>query len=151
MNTYPLTNANRKCEETIINDILKNNGYQQQPITQPPKKHKTHKAKTKWATFTYSGPEARTITNLFRNTNIKIPYKITNTIRHLLKPKNPLADIYNMSGIYQLQCRECPLIYVGQTGCTFKARYREHINAIKTNNTKSLHSIYLKPHIHMTQ
>jgi hypothetical protein len=43
-----------------------------------------------------------------------------------------------MSGIYQLQCGECPLKYIGQTGRTFKARYREHINAIKAN--KQQHS-----------
>jgi hypothetical protein len=89
-------------------------------------------------TFTYFGPETCIITNLFQNTNIKIAYKTTNTIGHLLKPKNPPADIYNMSGIYQLQCGECPLKYIRQTGRTFKACYREHINAIKTK--KQQHS-----------
>jgi hypothetical protein len=38
-----------------------------------------------------------------------------------------------MSGIYQLQCGECPLKYIGQTERTFKARCREHINTIKAN------------------
>jgi hypothetical protein len=67
----------------MINEILKNNGYQQQSTTC---KHvnkatinPTQKDKTKWATFTYVGPETRTITNLFWNTNLKIAYKTTNT------------------------------------------------------------------------
>jgi hypothetical protein len=40
--------------------------------------------------------------------------------------------------IVVVQCGECPLKYIGQTGHTFKACYREHINAIKTN--KQQHS-----------
>jgi hypothetical protein len=47
-----------------------------------------------------------------------------------------------MSGIYQLQCGECPLKYIGQTGCTFKAHYRGHINAIKAN--KQQHSKFVQ-------
>jgi hypothetical protein len=39
MNTYPLTHTNRDHELTLINEILKNNGYQQQPTTKSPKKH----------------------------------------------------------------------------------------------------------------
>jgi hypothetical protein len=122
MNTYTLTHTNREHKLTLVNEMLKNNGYQQEPTTKPTNNTKREK---KWATFTYFGPETRIITNLFRNTNIKIAYKTTDRIGHLLKPKNPPADIYNMSGIYQLQCSECPLKYIGQTGHTFKARYRE--------------------------
>jgi hypothetical protein len=123
INTYPLTHTNRKHELTLISGILKN-GYQQQLTTKlPPKKNpqttqNAQNEKTKWATFTYFSPETQTITNLFRNTNIKVAYKTTNTTGHLLKPKNPSEDIYNMSGIYQLQCDECPLKYIGQTGRT---------------------------------
>jgi hypothetical protein len=144
MNTYPLTHTNREHELILINEILKNNGYQQQFTTKSPRKHPQtpQNEKTNWATFTYFGPDARTITNLFQNTNIKIAYKTTNSIGHILKPKKPPVDIYNMSGIYQLQCGECPLKYIGQTGRTFKARYREHINAIKVN--KQQHSKFVQ-------
>jgi hypothetical protein len=45
MNTYPLTHTNRKHESTLINEILKNNGYQQQPTTKPPKQHKMYKVR----------------------------------------------------------------------------------------------------------
>jgi hypothetical protein len=97
----------------------------------------TQKEKQKWATFTYSGPKIRTITNLFRHTNLKIAYKSTNTIKHLLKPKQDKPDIYNQSGIYQIQCGEYPLKYIRQTGRTFRVRYKEHINAIRTNKQNS--------------
>jgi hypothetical protein len=109
------------------------------------KKKKKHKnltqeqkiEKQKWATFTYSGPETRTITNLFRHTNLKIAYKTTNTIKHHLKLRNETQDIYCQSGVYQLQCGEFPLKYIGQTGRTFELRYKENINATRTNKQNS--------------
>jgi hypothetical protein len=54
-----------------------------------------------------------------------------------LKPRGETGDIYNQSGIYQLQCSQCPLKYIGQTGCTFRIRYKEHINTIRTNRQNS--------------
>jgi predicted GIY-YIG superfamily endonuclease len=89
------------------------------------------------ATFTYFGPETRTVTNIFGNTNLKISYKTTNKSGHHLKPRVDSRDIYNQSGIHQLQCSECPLKYIGQTGRTFRVRYREHIDAIRTNRQNS--------------
>jgi hypothetical protein len=50
-----------------------------------------------------------------------------------LKPKGIPRDKYNLSGIYQLQCGECPIKYVGETGRPFKVNYREHINVVRTN------------------
>jgi hypothetical protein len=44
-----------------------------------------------------------------------------------------MTDIYKQCGVYQLKCNECPLMYVGQTGCTFKDLYRDHIQATGTN------------------
>jgi hypothetical protein len=147
MNIYPLTQIYKSQEQTIINEILKKNRYQQ-PNIHGKYKNKDHgnhtqgekeiqKGKQKWATFTYTGPEFRTITNLFHHTNLKIAYKTTNTIKHLLKPRYEKPDIYNQSGVYQLQCEECSLKYIGKTGRTFRVRYREHINSIRTNKQNS--------------
>jgi hypothetical protein len=44
--------------------------------------------KQKWATFTYIGKETRTITKLFKNTNIRTAYK-TKKILYSLQPKIP--------------------------------------------------------------
>jgi hypothetical protein len=45
--------------------------------------------------------------------------------------------MYSKSGVYQLECGECPVKYIGQTGCTFKARFKEHIQDIRTNRHNS--------------
>jgi hypothetical protein len=42
---------------------------------------------------------------------------------------------YDNSGIYQMKCLDCPLRYIGQTGRTFKIRYKEHTQAIRNNNS----------------
>jgi len=41
----------------------------------------------KWATFTYHSSKVRKITNLFKQTDIKIALKSTNTLQQLTKPK----------------------------------------------------------------
>jgi hypothetical protein len=76
----------------------------------------TQHKKTKWAIFTYHGLDTRTITELFRYTNLKIAYKPTNSMKHHLKLKNQITDMYSKSGVYQLNCDESPMKYIGQTG-----------------------------------
>jgi hypothetical protein len=43
---------------------------------------------TKWATFTYSSPQVRKITNIFKHTNIRIAFKCSNTLLKLSRPAN---------------------------------------------------------------
>jgi hypothetical protein len=62
---------------------------------------------------------------------------------HHLKPRLPKTDIYNQSGIYQLKCNDCSLKYIGQTGRTFKTRYKEHIYAIRTNKLNSKYAEHI--------
>jgi hypothetical protein len=67
----------------------------------------------------------------------KHKYSLQNTKHnwHILRPKLFAAteNIYNNSGIYQLKCLDCPKKYIGQTGRTFKTRYKEHLQAIRNN------------------
>jgi hypothetical protein len=60
------------------------------------------------------------------NTNIKVAYETNNTIKHHVKIKDRTTDIYSLSRVYQMKCKDCPLRYVGQTGHTFRTRYNEH-------------------------
>jgi hypothetical protein len=55
---------------------------------------------------------------------------INNILKHHLE-----TDKYNNSGIHQMKCLDCPLKYVGQTGRMFSVRYKEHIHAIRSNNS----------------
>jgi hypothetical protein len=59
------------------------------------------------------------------------------------KNKNKPRDVYNQSDVYQLQYNECPLKYIGQTGRTFRDRYKEHINAIRFNKQHSKFALHI--------
>lgn len=143
MNSYPITPKNKTQEKYIINQMLTNNGYKQLETYQKQKQTPHNNENTKWATFTYFGPATRTITKLFRNTNIKIAYKTHNTLKRHLVHKPPETDTYNKSGVYMLKCKECPLKYVGQTGRTFKIRFNEHMHDIKYNKYNSKYAQHI--------
>jgi hypothetical protein len=81
--TYPITKKAKDTETDTIKNILYNNDYDinllnKQPPHQKKRKEYTHndsqQQKTKWAIFTYSGKEIRTITKLFRDTEKKWPF-----------------------------------------------------------------------------
>ena len=38
--------------------------------------------------------------------------------------------------VYQISCRDCNNVYVGETGCSVRTKKREHVNTVKTFNTK---------------
>jgi hypothetical protein len=42
-----------------------------------------------------------------------------------------------------MKCQDCPLKYIGQTDRTFHTRYKEHIQAIKSNNSYSGYSNHI--------
>jgi hypothetical protein len=138
MNKYSLSHDNRNKEETIIRTILNNNNYPQntiQRISKPSEKNNIQKKKL--TTFTYFGPEIRIITELFKNSEVGISYITKNNIKHLLRINENRNDRFNLSGVYQLQCAECPLKYIGQSGRTFKIRFKEHIKNINNNGQNS--------------
>jgi hypothetical protein len=151
MTIYPITHENKILELNTINAILTNNHSRyitniNQHNTPKHKPHATTKIKKdKWVTFTYYGPETRMITRPFKNNNIGIAFK-TNTIKktsNTKKEQKQITDVCQKSGVYELKCNECPFRYVVQTGRTFMDRYREHIQAIRTNKHTSKYAQHI--------
>jgi hypothetical protein len=75
------------------------------------------------ATFTYHGGHFRGITNIFKDTRIRIAYRATNTTLGMLRYTKRNRN--NNSGIYKLTCNTCQGVYIGQTGVTIDTRYKE--------------------------
>jgi hypothetical protein len=75
-----------------------------------------------------------------------VAFKTNNTIKYHIRVRDKITDVYNLSGVYQMECKGCPLKYVGQTGRTFRTRYSEHIREIQTNGKNSNYA----QHIHDT-
>jgi hypothetical protein len=73
---------------------------------------------------------------------LRIAFHTKSTISNILKHHTPM-DKYSNSGIYQMKCLDCPWKYIGQTGRTFNQRYKEHIQAIRSNCNKSGYSNHI--------
>ena len=121
MTTLPITEKSRVEEWNTIITTAINNGYPKQMIYNLRRKltnrithkemHEREKQKKKRITFTFYSPAIRRITNLFKDTNIKIAFRTTNSIQQQLSTRKS-----NQSGIYKIQCNTCNKTYIGQTG-----------------------------------
>jgi len=137
MNTYRLNDDKKRTELQTIEQILDNNGYDSSIIEQfskPRQKDNSNNTKDSWAKFTYFGRERRAITKLFKETRVRVAYKVNNTInKHLThKPHSPKPMLqFQQSGVYSLACPDCHKKYVGQTGRSFQKRYSVHFHDYK--------------------
>ena len=95
-------------------------------------------------------PKVRKITNLFKQTDINIAFKITNTIQQQTRPKNHgMTPDHNKSGIYELKCNTCSKAYIGQTNRNLSPRFREHNRYIKNNDPpQSAYAQHILQNIH---
>jgi hypothetical protein len=84
----------------------------------------------------------RQITKIFKDTHLKIAFSTQNTIGSILRHQTK-TEKYDNSGIYQIKCLDYPLRYIGQTGRMFKIRFKEHIQAIRNNNSNSGYSSHI--------
>ena len=81
----------------------------------------------------------RKITNLFKQTDIKIAFRCKNTLTHLVKTTHSIRPPpHDRPGIYQLKCNTCNLSSIGQTSRSLKTHYHGHIRHIKNNNPVSI-------------
>ena len=87
----------------------------------------------KWATFTITSPHIRRIT-----------FRCNTTIAELTKqPNDHKTPHHNKWGICQLTCNSCSLSYVGQTSCSLKVHYQEHIRYIRNSNPQSAYARHI--------
>ena len=60
------------------------------------------------------------------------------TVRSLLsKPKDHIPKEDRNNAVYQLNCKDCKTIHVGETKRTLNIRAKEHITAMKSASKKS--------------
>jgi hypothetical protein len=121
----PISETNRQHELNTILNIALNNGYKTQGIMQiynkPINQYNTSNYTSnidrdhKWITFTYTRNYICKITNLFKDTNLKIAFKTTTKLNNLLNTKT-ISRIYDQSGIFKLTCQSYQKVYIGQTG-----------------------------------
>jgi hypothetical protein len=154
MNQYRLNDHNKNIEYQTIEQIISNNGYETSVIQQlnnPKHKTNTNNRKDSYAKFTYFGKETRAITKLFKETQLRIAYKVNNTINKRLTPKlnnQKSQQQYEQSGVYSLTCPDCHMKYIGQTGRSFQKTFKEHLHDFKYNIHKSNFATHLLDNNH---
>jgi K+ transporter len=93
MLTLPITEQSKQQDWKIILTTARNNGFPthiihglKKKLTIKKQKHNvtTAQQNKKWITFTYHSPLIRTTTNLFKQTNLNIAFRATDTIHQQL-------------------------------------------------------------------
>ena len=95
----------------------------------------------------YSSILNKPIRKTFEGSNYKMSYKTRNNSFKLIQKfsnnrQDQQEDKFDKAGIYKIKCKECPKYYIGQTGRSFSCRYKEHIQAIKSNNRTTQRSMF---------
>ena len=72
------------------------------------------------------------IQRVLNEVGVKVAMKPHLTIRKFLPSlKDPLDNSEKSCLVYQVPCRDCSFVYIGQTKCDLKSRLDEHKRAIK--------------------
>jgi len=132
----------------FLTKLITNLKTQMQHKTQRKTKKERNNNK-KWVTFTFYSPKIRKLTNLFKQTDIHITFKATNTVQQYTKPKKPDENNeYNMSRIYKLLWKTCERLYIGETSRNLTQRYRKHTRYIKNNDPQSTYAQHILRNLH---
>lgn len=136
----PLSKMDYITELNIIKQIAVNNGYNTKLIDKLIWKHKNKKKghsqhiqqnEYDYVLMTYHGKINNSIHNEFTKQGFKVAYKSKNNIKQFLHNKkekhNHSENKFEGTGVYKLNCSSCPKFYIGQTGRSFKTRYKEHL------------------------
>jgi len=88
----------------------------------------------KWTRLPFLGKISFKLSRILQRSGLQPAFYSFNTSKNILSHlKDPIPQD-ERSGVYSIQCTDCPSIYIGQTGRQLKSRIREHIAAIRNNN-----------------
>ena len=80
-----------------------------------------------------SEPISRILTQVGIGVALKPHHTLSSLFR---KPKDVINFEQKCGLVYQISFRDCNAVYVGETGRSVRTRKREHVDAVKTFNTK---------------
>jgi hypothetical protein len=145
---------NYEKEEKIIKYIARENGYKEKMIDtiirkkekkreEPERRENTERKE--FICVPFSSTLDKAIRKTFTNTKFKCSYKTRNNAFNMIKSQsqtNQHTNKYTKSGIYKINCSDCNKYYIGQTGRNFQTRFKEHIQALKSNNRTTQKSTF---------
>jgi hypothetical protein len=155
----PLSECNYNKELNIIKQIAINNGYNPDIIDNLCNKKSYKMAiqlvfpvlkdiNTNFKTLTYTGSNTNKISSFLKKQNLNIAYKTNNSLGRFIKNAKDKTKKFKKSGVYQLKCGSCPMVYIGQTGRSFDKRIAEHRNSFIKDKQDSTYANHLLQETH---
>ena len=96
---------------------------QQQSTTSTGTRPKTN------AGLPYMRGTSEALTRVFKAHGVGTYHRPINTIQSILvHPKDKTPDAQKCGLVYQVECPECPLTYIGETGRMLATRMKDHLN-----------------------
>ena len=145
------SNEKDKIEEKYhILAVLQQKGYPKEFIQRKVRKHKRRKEQkrerteeepmqTKSIDLPYIQGVSEQLKRTLNKHNIKATFYTKTTFKSLLsKPKDPIPKEDRNNAVYQLNCKDCKAIYVGETKPKLNIRAEENITAIKSVSKRAL-------------
>ena len=77
-------------------------------------------------------PELEVVKTVNKDLDVNIAYKYTSTIKSTLVRNKNFVDC--TAGVYKIDCKDCDLAYIGETGRNLETRVKEHRYAFQTCN-----------------
>ena len=115
-------------------DALKTNGYKQWmfKVPRPKQQQSTTSTGTRPKTnvgLPYMRGTSEALTRVFKAHGVGTYHRPINTIRSILvHPKDKTPDAQKCGLVYQVECPECLLTYIGETGRMLATRMKDHLN-----------------------
>jgi hypothetical protein len=142
----PLSVKNFMKELNYIKTAAKVNGYSENIVDNLVNKHSKsikkqnlstfftiQKQPTRRICFNYAAPLTNRLKEVYKNHNIELVFASENKLKNSLTSTKPKIENVDKSGIYEIKCKLCNKIYIGQTRRKISTRYKEHCAHIRYN------------------
>ena len=128
--------SNRKSELSKIQDTLQSNGF---PTTICSNKlfSKTTQNRnyTTFVSIPYVQGVYEPIKRVLAQVGVEVTLKPYFTLSPVFRiPKDVICDEKKCGLVYEIPCRDCDAVYVGETGRSLSTRKKEHVKAVKEMN-----------------
>ncbi|XP_055527043.1 uncharacterized protein LOC129719678 [Wyeomyia smithii] len=140
--SIPMEKEDFEAERKKIHEAADLNGYDEEYVNKILRKHERKRHRRNATTLEPEKEEIKrislpffpkltnTIQNDLKQHGFRTVYKSNHMRKDLLCSLNDKISRDEMSGIYEIPCKSCPAIYIGQTRRKFKVRIKEHKNAV---------------------
>ena len=145
------TVKDRDTEKEHIESALISNGYPRHIISKynaPSRRREGEERENPKASIVilYVRNLSESIRRILTRYNIRTCFKPNTTLRNLLvHPKDRIPSTSKRGVVYQIPCRDCSEVYIGQTGRTLEHRIKEHRRAYSSadsiNSAVAEHSL----------